>query len=630
MSAAIRRYLNLRTALVVGTYAVILIGAFLLAYALRFDFRIPEQHLSDMFDEVGWVVLTQLLFLAAFRQLDCILAYFRLPDAALLFFALAGSAAVFLGLWFVFEGRGIPPRSTILIDLQLAFLGLAGLRTWLRVRASSGLRDWLGHRDADDVLIVGAGEVGASLCAELLHKPRLGLRPIAFLDDDPKKVGRLIHNVPVVDTTDHLARVAQRYGLSRVIVAMPSASIGRVRALAEAAGAAGLSVETVPALADLASGRARATQLRPIKLEDLLGREAVDLDSDEIRRMLAGRRVLVTGAGGSIGSELARQIAPYGPSELALIDHSEIAIFELDRGAFAARGGAGRVRKEIVDICDEAGVRRVFEEHRPEIVFHAAAHKHVALMEGQPAEALRNNFFPAARLADRAIEFGVERFILISSDKAVHPTSVMGATKRLAELAVAARARSPGHGVAFMAVRFGNVLGSSGSVVPVFRRQIEAGGPVTVRHPEVTRFFMTAGEAAGLVLQSAALGKGGEIFVLDMGEPAKIVDIARQMIRLSGLEPEADVGIEFTGLRPGEKLREEYQHRSESLEPTPHPRVLCFRADAEGPDPDAMERDLAEAMAWRDPASVKERIRRYVPEYGACDANGEAPAGTGG
>jgi FlaA1/EpsC-like NDP-sugar epimerase len=610
----LRRYLNLRTLALLVLYAVLAAASYYGAYLLRFDFSIPANHFFDLKLTLGWVVLLKLVLLLVFGQVDCILAYFRLPDASRLFFALLSSSLILAYLWYAYDGEGLPPRGVIVTDLQLSFLLFVGFRLFMRVRASRNLADWLVRSGADSVVIVGAGEVGAGLCAELLHKPSFGMRPIAFLDDNRRKVGRFVHGVPIVDTVDQLPRVVERFKPSKAVIAMPSASMKRVGEVAGLAGECGLMVETVPSLTDLVSGRARATQLRPIELEDLLGREAVDLDSQEIRAMLAGRRVLVTGAGGSIGSELAGQILDYGPSRLVLLDQVEVAVFGLRHGLLRGRTGADTATR-VADVGDGRRMAAILREEGPEVVFHAAAHKHVGLMEDQPAEALQNNFLATVRFARLASEAGVDRFILVSTDKAINPTSVMGASKRLAELGVQAVQRTPGNRTRFMAVRFGNVLGSSGSVVPIFRRQIAEGGPVTVTDPEVTRFFMTVSEAAGLVLQSATLGSGGEIFVLDMGLSVKIVDVARQMIELSGLEPGKDIEIVFTGLRPGEKLYEEVQHVSEELRPTSHPRVLRFVAgDPAKFDLEAVVAEFEGALD-EDVDALKKRIRSHVPEY---------------
>jgi FlaA1/EpsC-like NDP-sugar epimerase len=531
------------------------------------------------------------------------------------FVALFVASLILLSMWYVYGGKEVPPRSVVLSHFLLSFLGITSFRLLFRLKASRNLEDWFAGNDHESVIIIGAGEVGANLCSELLHKTRLQMRPVAFIDDDVHKVGRYVHGVLVAGKVDTLSAVAKRYAATKAIIAFPSASVSRVRIVTALAQEAGLSVDTVPSLSDIVSGRASMTQFRPLQLEDLLGRDAVDLNSESIRSMLNGKRILVTGAGGSIGSELVAQILSYAPSTVYCVDQTEIAIFNLEQRLPKAIA-AGHVQTRVLDVLNDTAMQTLFADCRPEVVFHAAAHKHVNLMESHPAEALRNNFFATAQLASLATQFAVERFILISTDKAINPSSVMGASKRLAELAILAEQQTEGHATRFMAVRFGNVLGSSGSVIPIFRKQIEQGGPLTVTDPEVTRFFMTVDEAAGLVLQSATQGSGGEIFVLDMGASVKIIDVARQMIALSGLEEGTDIEIEFTGLRPGEKLYEEVQHHSELLSQTEHPRVLRFVAkELSSMDTKAV---IAEFMLLSQSGSVqdlKQAMSRHVPEY---------------
>jgi FlaA1/EpsC-like NDP-sugar epimerase len=615
--SALSRYLNLRTLALALLYTLVLSVSYFVAYELRFDFNVPEHFALDRTETIWWVVGLQMMLLFAFRQFDSLLAYFRLADALRLFTGLFASALILASMWFVYRGQGVPPRAVILSDFLICFLLLAGFRVFMRVKASRGLADWLAVDDAERVVIVGAGEVGAGLCSDLMQKSSLGMRPVAFIDDDPQKIGRYVHGVVVAGSVDDLAEVAKRYAATKVVVAFPSASVKRVKVVAEQARSVGLAVDIVPALTDLVSGRAEISQLRPIELQDLLGRETVDLHSDAIRSMLEGKRVLITGAGGSIGSELVRQVIEYAPRSVHCIDQTEIAIFNLQEALAPLIASAGIVvHFSVLDVSATGVVSGLFDAYRPEVVFHAAAHKHVNLMEQQPAEALRNNFFATTGLVGEASRVGVERFILISSDKAINPTSVMGATKRLAELSLLEQNGVAGNTTKFMAVRFGNVLGSSGSVVPIFRRQIAAGGPLTVTDPEVTRFFMTVEEAVGLVLESATQGEGGEIFVLNMGESIKIVDIARQMIALSGLREGVDIDIEFVGLRSGEKLYEEVQHLSEELQPTEHLRVLRFVAQSESAlSVNEMKARLSKAIETHDVGEIKQSIHQLIPEY---------------
>lgn len=615
MLNALYRYCNFRTFGLVLAYILICACGYIGAYLLRFDFSIPDNYFAHMLGTIWWVVGLQILLLTGFGQCDSVLSYFRLPDAMRIFAALFITSLVFLSMWYAYGGDGVPPRSVVLSHFLLSFLGISSLRIFFRLQASRSLEDWFADDISENVLIIGAGEVGASLCAELLHKSRLQMRPVAFVDDDPRKIGRFVHGVIVADKVDTLISVAKHYGATKAIIAFPSVSVSRVREVTALAQEAGLSVDTVPSLSDIMSGRASMTQLRTLQLEDLLGRDPIDLNSDGIRAMLEGKRILVTGAGGSIGSELVVQILGFAPATVYCVDQTEIAIFNLEQGLQKSAAWS-RAKTQVLDVLNQSAMEVLFEEYRPEVVFHAAAHKHVNLMEGDPAEALRNNFFATAQLASMSAQFNVERFILISTDKAINPTSVMGATKRMAELAIQAEQRREGNTTRFMAVRFGNVLGSSGSVIPIFRKQIEQGGPITVTDPEVTRFFMTVEEAAGLVLQSATQGSGGEIFVLDMGASIKIVDVARQMIALSGLEEGKDIQIEFTGLRPGEKLYEEVQHHNESLTQTEHPRVLRFVAnDLFTINTPEVIAELTKLSKGRSVQALKQAMGRYVLEY---------------
>lgn len=610
------RYLNLRTFALFLFYTAITGFSYWTAYELRFDFSVPDNHAVDRTNTIGWVVGLQLMLLFASGQFDSILSYFRLPDALRLFAGLFVNAIILLSMWYVYSGDNVPPRAVILSNFLLNFLLIAGFRVGMRVKSSRGLEDWFAFDHLENVILVGAGEVGAGLCSDLLSKSRLGMRPVAFLDDDATKVGRFVHGVQVAGRVDELPEVAKRYSATKVVIAFPSASVKRVREVADLARGADLSVDTVPALTDLLSGRAELSQLRPIQLEDLLGRDPIDLNSEGIHRMLEGKRVLVTGAGGSIGRELVAQILRYNPERLHCIDQAEIAIFNLQQEVLDPLDSETVISTQVLDICQRAAVEKVFSRVQPEVVFHAAAHKHVQLMEDQPEEALRNNLLTTELLAKIASGAACERFILISTDKAINPTSVMGASKRLAELALMAEQHKAGNTTRFMAVRFGNVLGSSGSVIPIFRRQIANGGPVTVTDAEVTRFFMTVEEAVGLVLQSATQGSGGEIFVLDMGQSVKILDVARQMIALSGLREGTDIDIVFTGLQPGEKLYEEVQHISESLQATDHPRVLRFVAETESaPDYGSLSHELTAMMEESDAPTLKRCIQKHVPEY---------------
>lgn len=597
-------------------YALLSGISYYLAFQLRFDFDVPEPFTLDMINTIWWVVGLKLTLLLAFGQIDCVLEYFRLPDAMQLFASLFIGSALLAILWYSYSGIGVSPRAVILTDLLISFVLIAGFRVIMRIRASSSLSDWLNWDNIQNVIIVGAGEAGAGICYELKSKTRFGMRPVALLDDDKKKIGKYVHGVLVAGSVDQLAAVAKRYLARKVIIAFPSAPARQIREVVEMARALKIPVESVPAMADLVNGRAKITQLHSVEMEDLLGRKKIELNSSQIQSMLQGKRVMITGAGGSIGRELVSQVLTYLPDALLCVDQAEIAIFNLQQEILSFSDNRKIAQTLVLDICQHDELENALARFKPEIIFHAAAHKHVNLMEPQPSEALRNNFFATIQLLALASSFAVERFIFISTDKAINPSNVMGASKRLAELALLEQQKTSNNKTRFMAVRFGNVLGSSGSVIEIFKRQIADGGPLTVTDPEVTRFFMTVREAVGLVLQSATQGEGGEIFVLDMGEPVKIINVARQMIALNGYEEGKDIEIQITGLKPGEKAYEEVQHLSETLKPTNHPRVMRFVAkEPYATSIDSIRKDLESAIREGDTLQIKKMILKHVPEY---------------
>lgn len=605
-----------RVPLLLAIYVAVSAASLLLAYELRFEFALDDPVFRELrWQNLLWVLPLKLVFFFNFGQFGGLLSFFRLPDLYRLGWSCTLATLCLLAIWQVTDGRQCPPRSVIITDGALTLFFVAGFRTALRVARERFFEVAEAPKVERRVAIVGAGDAGAQVAADLLARRFLGLRPVVFFDDDTQKWGRTIHGIDVAGGLERLPAVRKAYGIEQVILALPTAPPKRVREIVAAAKAQDLEVQIVPSLAQLSTGRVSVGSVRKVEIEDLLMRETVALDSEGIRALLAGRRVLVTGAGGSIGTELCRQIAACGPAELVLLDRSEVQLFVVEQQL--AEEGVPEVRRVpvVADITDEARVAAVLARHRPELVFHAAAHKHVPMMERQPGEALKNNTLGTARLLDLAARHGVRRFVVISTDKAVNPTNVMGASKRAAELYLQAT-QAEHRPMRAMAVRFGNVLGSSGSVVNTFRKQIERGGPVTVTHPEVVRYFMTVGEAVGLVLQCAALGEGGEIFVLDMGVPVKIADLARQMIELSGFRPGTDIEIAYTGLRPGEKLFEELRHTSETHAPTAHPRIYRFTAHDPAPaDVRAWLRALAPVVDQLDPDAARARLRELLPEY---------------
>lgn len=605
-----------RVLLLLLAYAVIFIFSFWLAFQLRFDFEVPAMMNALFIDSVIWAVPLKLALMFAMGQFGGLLSYFRLPDLNRIFAALTMFSTFLVFLWYASDPIKCPPRSIILGDFVFSLLILVFFRMTLRVLRERYLTsDGEMPLKSQRVAIVGAGDVGTQVAADMMARRGLGLRPVLFLDDDRQKWRKHVHGIPVLDSPDNLPHAKAKYALDAVVIAMPSAPARRIQEIVRLAALCGLRAEIVPSLTDLATGKVRASQVRPVDIEDLLGRDPVELNCSAISEMIADQVVMVTGAGGSIGMELSRQIALRNPKRLILIEQSEFALFGLE-SRLQEDGIGGVALPLIADILDEGRMRFILNQYRPSIVFHAAAHKHVPIMERQPAEAIKNNSFGTALLARLAGEFGVARFVLISTDKAINPTSVMGASKRLAEIFIQAQQGSPGTGTRYMAVRFGNVLGSSGSVIPIFRQQIADGGPVRVTHPEITRYFMTIPEAVGLVLQCATQGQGGEIFVLNMGTPVKIVDLARQMIELSGYRPGIDIEIVFTGLRPGEKLFEELRHIDEHHSETSHPQILRFLCQPPARESvAAFFQQLREELDTRDRNQIKLMLKTLIPEY---------------
>jgi FlaA1/EpsC-like NDP-sugar epimerase len=565
---------------------VILVGSFILAYLLRFDFRIPEPELAHMLVQLPLVLLLQFAALALAGVYSFVWRYVGLREVPSFLRAAAGSAAVLLVLRF-----GLPdelhlwrvPLSVILIDAALAFGGALSVRVMRRVLYESYERERLdrtasrtlgARRRRKPVLLVGAGRGGVLAVREIQARGDFDIEVLGFVDDDPLKQGTVIHGVRVLGTIRDLPRLVRELGIDHVVITIAETRRQLLRRIAEVCQKSGVRMRSIPGFYEILQGKVEISRMRDVAVETLLGRDPVYLDQSELDRFLGGRRVLVTGAGGSIGSELARQVARFRPSLLLLLDRAEGALFEVDRELRQLRPELD-IRPLIADVVDAPRIRALLSQFRPEVVLHAAAHKHVPLMESNASEAIKNNVFGTRILGEISGELGVEAFVLISTDKAVHPSSVMGASKRIAELVI--QDLDQRYGTRYVAVRFGNVMGSAGSVIPIFREQIARGGPVTVTHPDMMRYFMTIPEAAQLVLETGAMGDRGEIYILDMGEPVRILDLARDLITLSGFRPYEDVDIVFTGLRPGEKLFEELEVSGENIAKTRHPKIFIGR-----------------------------------------------------
>jgi FlaA1/EpsC-like NDP-sugar epimerase/UDP-N-acetylmuramyl pentapeptide phosphotransferase/UDP-N-acetylglucosamine-1-phosphate transferase len=605
---------NPRTALAAMHDVVAAMVAWALAFWLRFNLDLPHEYALILLQTLPVVVAVQALMFWSFGLYRGLWRYASLHDLRLIFLAV-GIAALAVPFTLVLLSLAGPvPRSVLLLDPMLLVFIMGGSRLAYRAR-KEGRLSHLTAGDAISVVVLGAGDAAEVLIRDLAVKPEWQI--VGVLDDDSTKQGRRIHGVPVLGKLGDLPRVAGEYDITHAIVAMPSVTHQVRRQAVNVAAEAGLKVMTVPSLDDIASGKVEVSQLRRVELDDLLGRDPVVLDSAGLRTFLSGKSVLVTGAGGSIGSELCRQIARFNPACLILLELSEFALYQIEQEF-------RKTHPSLPIVCamgDTRNVRRVdwvLREYRPHVVFHAAAYKHVPLMEEVNTwEAIQNNVLGTHVIASASARHGVGTFVLISTDKAVNPTNVMGASKRLAEMVC--QALQTDTQTRFAMVRFGNVLGSAGSVIPKFRQQIADGGPVTVTHPDITRFFMSIPEAAQLVVQAGAIGQGGEIFVLDMGEPVRIVDLARDLIRLSGLA-ENDIKIAFTGLRPGEKLYEEVLADGEHTLATPHPKLRIARARP------VTSGWLTRLLEWLNRGSIPsdEEVRidlaQWVPEYTAPSA----------
>ncbi len=524
------------------------------------------------------------------------------------FVVVAGTSLLVLGG----VAAGIP-RSLAALDGTVTFLLMAAVRAAARYRHEQHQATVVGPDFRKRVLVVGAGEAGALVVRELLRHPETGMKPVAFLDDDPSKVGQRVASVPVLGRVADAARVIREREIDEVLIAIPSHGGGEVRNVIEQVRRArpNLTYKIIPGMYEVLAGKVDLRRIREVDIEDLLGRPPVHLDVGSILGYLRGKRVMITGAGGSIGSELVRQICRFEPAELILFGHGENSIYTLER-ELDRDWPEVRYHGVIGAIQNGARLDYVFDRYRPEVVFHAAAHKHVPLMEENPEEAIFNNVIGSRNLVQMALKYGVSHFVNISTDKAVNPTSVMGATKRLVEYLVQDAAKRAGPDQRFVSVRFGNVLGSRGSVIPIFKAQIAAGGPVTITHPDMVRYFMTIPEAAQLVLQASGHGKNGEVYILDMGEPVKILDLARDLIRLSGLRPEVDIPIRFTGMRPGERLVEELMTEKEERSQTKHEKI--FVARAEPMDPQTLH-GAVEALQEAALRGDHQRIRALLEAY---------------
>lgn len=619
-----------------GLDILVLVVAFGLAFVIRFDGDIPAKYWKQLVVFWPYVVMVQYGLLAICGVTRYSWRYVGLRESLRVLLAVSASVALLVMLRLIapwlwksnphLYNLGIP-LGVAAMDCVLAFLGIIGVRVLTRLIHEK--RGQLRHRNQSNqqipTLLLGAGDTGLSVAKEIQSRPDLGIKPLGFLDDDPLIRNSTIHGLRVLGRIVDTKRIAKRLGAKQVLIAMPHASGTEVRRIKELCQEAEISTKIIPGLGDIVEGKASLTLIREVAIEDLLRREPVVLDERAVAELVRNHVVMVTGAGGAIGSELCRQICRYSPPRLILVEQYENGLFDIHRNLEELFPKVTTL-PAIADICDAKRIESLLSTHKPKIVFHAAAHKHVPMMEWNPGEAIKNNIVGTQNLADLSRKNGVDRFILISSDKAVNPTSIMGTSKRVAELYL--QSMSKDSSTRFSAVRFGNVMGSTGSVIPIFKEQIAKGGPITVTDPQMKRYFMTIPEACRLVLQAAALGKGGEVFVLDMGQPMRIIDLAHDLIRLSGLVPDEDIEVRITGIRPGEKLFEELSTDHEHNDRTSHPSIFTLKSTP--PDPCGLRMRLTELTSSVDDVdcdALRAMLVSLIPEGENCRVlpNAEVP-----
>lgn len=615
---------SLRNRLLVMIHDLVWIPlAIWLAFWLRFNLEtVPPLHLEALQLLIVLALPLQAVSFWYFGLYRGIWRFASIPDLMRIFKAVALGAIFAFVAMFVWQRLQGLPRSVIILYPAILTVGLAAPRLFYRWIKDRHLN--ISAFERKRALLIGAGQAGELLVRDLLKSGPY--EAVGFLDDAQRRQGQEIHGVRVIGRISDLGEIIQKRGIEVVLLTLPSASHQLIQNVVEQCQQHNVVCRTLPSVSDLADGKVEVSRLRRVQIEDLLGRETVELDQSGIHQLLTGRCVLITGAGGSIGSELCRQVVRHKPACLLLLDHGEFNLYTIEQEISARLPAETLLHGLLGDIRDTSRMSWVFEQFKPDVVFNAAAYKHVPLVEENPAEGVKTNVFGTCSIADLAVQHGVKKFVQVSTDKAVNPTNVMGATKRTAEIYCQNLNLRADH-TAFITTRFGNVLASAGSVVPLFRKQIEAGGPVTVTHPDITRYFMTIPEAASLILQAGSMGEGGEIFVLDMGEPVKIVDLAEQMIRLTGLEPGRDIEISFTGLRPGEKLYEELFHESEVLSPTTHPKIMLSGSRVVAWDEmKAVMDELRASCGKRDIQLIYDGLQQLVPEAVFTSADGDGRA----
>ena len=618
-------------------FIIFLFDIFLVAFSwyfshlLRYNFLIPDTSFSVLTHLIPFIVIIKTVIFYLFDLYQGMWRYTSLSDLVSIFKASSlASLVLIIMIFFVHRLYGFS-RSMIIIDWGLTLFFVAGSRVAIR------LYFWLGAGDKSArfisgqiisqffknknihkgkrLIIIGAGDSGEKISREIHDNPHLGYDIIGFIDDDPLKSNRKIHGIPVLGNRDEIRFCAEQLNAQELLIAMPSISSRDMRNIVTRCEESGIPFKTVPGMGELINGKVTIKAIRDVSYRDLLGRAPVNLDEAQIGAYLKGKRVLVTGAGGSIGSELCRQVCRFSPESLILFERAESPLYEIDL-ELKEHFKYFDIIPKLADILDDAKLDKIFNETRPDVVFHAAAYKHVPMLEHNPWEAIDNNILGTRNVINISNKYNVKRFVLVSTDKAVRPSNVMGASKRIAELMVQAQNGCGISSTKFITVRFGNVVGSVGSVIPLFKKQIERGGPVTVTHPEITRFFMTIPEACQLILQAGSMGEGGEIFILDMGVPIKIADMAEDLIRLSGFEPHEDIEIKYVGLRPGEKLYEELITEGEGIVNTSHEKIMVLKGTV--CDLDILHEKLERMKllaASQDGKSIRIALREILPEY---------------
>lgn len=604
--------LTIRTLLLLILDIAFINISYYISLSLRFDGNIPKEYLDILMKNSVYFTIIMIVFFSLFRLYKSLWRYASIDEL------ISVVEATFLGTTTIFiisllENMKLP-KSTYAISFLLITGLVGGSRFTYRVLRRTKYKLRKRNNMISNVLIVGAGSAGSMVIKEIIESPQLNKHIVGVIDDDDNKLNRSIHGVPILGKREDIIRIANEYNVDEIIIALPSAPKKEIKNIIEICKETQAKLRILPGVYELIDGKITISKLRDVEIEDLLGREPVKIDLTEIGGYLKNQTVLVTGGGGSIGSELCRQIATFNPKKLIILDMYENNTYDIQNELKMNYNGLLNMEVIIANIRDRKRMETIFENYRPNIVFHAAAYKHVPLMEDHPMEAVRTNVFGTLNLVQLADKYNVKKFVLISTDKAVNPTNVMGATKRIAEKII--QSYNSISNTEFVAVRFGNVLGSNGSVIPLFKKQIANGGPVTVTHPDIIRYFMTIPEAVQLVLQAGAFAKGGEIFVLDMGEPVKIADLARDLIKLSGLEPDIDIEIKFTGLRPGEKLYEELLMDEEGLQKTKNEKIFIGKPQniSNGKLLKQLE-ELKEISELNDNKKLIKKIKEIVPTY---------------